>query len=54
MRRFATLADHPRKRYRMTGLTLDQFQEFTARLTPLWAQAEQTRLSPRTRQHALG
>ena len=54
MLRFATLVRHPRKLYRMTGLTLDQFQEFTARLTPLWEQAEQTRLSQRTRQHAIG
>ena len=54
MLRFAKLADHPRKLYRMTGLTLDQFQEFTARLTPLWEQAEQTRLSQRRRQHAIG
>ena len=54
MRRFATLADHPRKRYRMTSLTLDQFQTLTTRLTPLWEHAERTRLSQRKRQHALG
>ncbi len=38
----------------MTGLTLDQFQTLTTRLTPLWAQAERTRLSQRKRQHAIG
>ena len=54
MRRVAKCADHPRKLTRMTGLTLDQFQEFTARLTPLWEQAEQRRLSQRKRQHAIG
>ena len=54
MLRFAKLVRHPRKLYRMTGLTLDQFQTLTTRLTPLWAQAERTRLSQRTRQHALG
>ena len=54
MLRFATLVRHPRKLYRMTGLTLDQFQTLTARLTPLWEQAERTRLSQRTRRHAIG
>ena len=54
MLRFATCADHPRKLYRMTGLTLDQFQTLTNRLTPLWEQAERTRLSQRERQHVLG
>lgn len=54
MLRFAKLAHHPRKLYRMTGLTLDQFQTLTNRLTPLWEQAERTRLSQRPRQHAIG
>ena len=54
MLRFATLVRHPRKLYRMTGLTLDQFQTLTQRLTPLWEHAERTRLSQRTRRHALG
>lgn len=54
MLRFATLVRHPRKLYRMTGLTLEQFQMLTDRLTPLWQQAERTRLSQRKRQHALG
>ena len=54
MLRFAKLVHHPRKLYRMTGLTLDQFQTLTARLTPLWEQAERTRLSQRPRQHAIG
>ena len=49
MLRFAKLVHHPRKLYRMTGLTLDQFQTLTTRLTPLWAQAERTRLSQRKR-----
>lgn len=38
----------------MTGLTREQFQQLTARLTPLWEEAERTRLSQRVRQHALG
>ncbi len=54
MRRCTTLARHPRTLYRMTGLTLDPFQTLTARLTPLWVEAERLRLSQRTRQHALG
>ena len=54
MLRFATLAGHPRKLYRMTGLTLDQFQTLTDRLTPVWHQAEHDRLSRRQRQHAIG
>jgi len=54
MLRFATLAHHPRKLYRMTGLTLDQFQMLTTRLGPLWTQAERVRLSQRRRQHAIG
>jgi hypothetical protein len=54
MLRVAKLVHHPRKLYRMTGLTLDQFQTLTNRLTPLWEQAERTRLSQRTRQHAIG
>jgi len=54
MLRFATLAHHPRKLYRMTGLTLEQFQTLTTRLTPLWEQAERTRLSQRRREHAIG
>ena len=54
MLRFATLVRHPRKLYRMTGLTLDQFQMLTTRLSPLWAHAERTRLSQRKRQHAIG
>ena len=54
MLRFAKLVHHPRKLTRMTGLTLDQFQTLTARLTPLWEQAERARLSQRSRQHAIG
>jgi hypothetical protein len=54
MRRFAKLVHHPRKLYRMTGLTPEPFQTLTDRLAPLWAQAERTRLSQRTRQHAIG
>ena len=54
MLRFAKLVHHPRKLYRMTGLTLDQFQTLTTRLSPLWEQAERTRLSQRKRQHAIG
>ncbi|MBI3320202.1 MAG: transposase [Candidatus Omnitrophica bacterium] len=54
MLRFAKLVDHPRKLYRMTGLTLDQFQTLTTRLTPLWEHAERTRLSQRPRRHAIG
>jgi len=54
MLRFAKLAVHPRKLYRMTGLTLDQFQMLTDRLTPVWQQAERDRLSRRKRQHAIG
>jgi len=48
------LGRHPRKLYRMTGLTLDQFQTLTARLAPLWEHAEHVRLSQRSRQHAIG
>ena len=54
MLRFAKLVHHQRKLYRMTGLMLDQFQTLTGRLTPLWEQAERTRLSQRKRQHAIG
>ena len=54
MLRFVKLAEHPRKLYRMTGLTPDQFQQLTNRLTPLWEQAERTRLSTRKRRHAIG
>lgn len=54
MLRFTKLAHHPRTRYRMTGLTLDQFQTLTTRLSPLWTQAERVRLSQRRRQHAIG
>lgn len=54
MLRVAQLVHHPRKLYRMTGLTLDQFQTLTTRLTPLWAHAERMRLSQRPRQHAIG
>ena len=54
MLRFVKLVHHPKKLYRMTGLTLDQFQTLTTRLTPLWEHAERTRLSQRVRQHALG
>ena len=54
MLRFVTLAERPRKLYRMTGLTRDQCQQLTDRLTPLWEQAERVRLSRRPRQHALG
>ena len=49
MLRFAKLVHHPRKLYRMTGLTLDQFQTLTNRLTPLWEQAERMCLSQRKR-----
>jgi hypothetical protein len=54
MLRFAKLVHHPRKLYRMTGLTLDQFQTLTTRLAPLWVETERVRLSQRKRQHALG
>jgi len=54
MLRVAKLVHHPRRLYRMTGLTLEQFQTLTNRLTPLWEQAERTRLSQRVRQHAIG
>lgn len=54
MLRCATLVRHPRKLYRMTGLTLEQFQTLTNRLSPLWTQAEHVRLSQRQRQHAIG
>ena len=54
MLRFTKLAAHPRKLYRMTGLTLDQFQTLTSRLAPLWVEAERVRLSQRTRRHAIG
>lgn len=54
MLRAAKLMAHPRRLYRMTGLTLDQFQTLTARLTPVWEQAECSRLSQRKRQHAIG
>jgi len=54
MLRFAKLAKHPRKLYRMTGLTLVQFQTLVTRLTPLWERAERVRLSQRPRQHAIG
>ena len=54
MLRFATLARQPKKLYRMTGLTLDQFQTLTTRLAPLWVEAERVRLSQRTRRHAIG
>ena len=54
MLRFAKLAARPRKLYRMSGLTLDQFQTLTDRLIPLWTEAERTRLSQRPRQHAIG
>ena len=54
MLRFTKLAHHPRKLYRMTGLTLAQFQTLVTRLTPRWEQAERVRLSQRPRQHAIG
>jgi len=54
MLRAATLMDHPRRLYRMTGLTLDQFQTLTQRLAPRWTQAERARLSRRPRRRALG
>jgi hypothetical protein len=38
----------------MTGLTLEQFQMLTNRLSPLWVQAEHLRLSQRKRRHAIG
>ena len=53
MLRFAKLAAHPRKLYRMTGLTLGQCQTLTDRLTPWWTEAERTRLSQRPRVRAL-
>ena len=52
--RAAKLMDHPRTLYRMTGLTLDQFERLTQRLTPRWAQAERERLSHRQRLRAIG
>ena len=54
MLRAAKLMDHPRRLHRMTGLTPDQFQRLTTRLTPLWVQAERVRLSQRPRLRALG
>lgn len=54
MLRFAKLGEHPRKLFRMTSLTVEQFQTLTTRLTPLWEQAERDRLSRRPRRHALG
>ena len=54
MLRFTKLAKHPRKLYRMTGLTVEQFQTLTTRLSPLWTQAERARLSRRQRRHAIG
>ena len=54
MLRAAKLRGHPRKLSRMTGLTLDQFQTLTQRLTPRWAPAERERLSCRRRLRAIG
>ena len=45
MLRFVKLADRPRKLYRMTGLTREQFGLLSNRLKPLWEQAERDRLS---------
>ena len=54
MLRFAKLADRPRKLYRMTGLTQEQFALLTDRLKPLWTEAEQERLSRPDRKRAIG
>lgn len=54
MLRFARLGEHPRKLFRMTGLTVEQFHTLTQRLTPRWAQAERERLSRRPRRRAIG
>lgn len=54
MLRFTKLVHHPRKLYRMTGLAQEQFQMLTDCLTPLWTQAEHTRLPHRPRQHEIG
>ena len=54
MLRFARLVEHPRKLFRMTGLTVEQFQTLTQRLRPLWTQAERERLSRRPRRRAIG
>src|SRR3989338_6395892 len=54
MLRFARLGAHPRKLFRMTGLTVEQFHTLTKRLTPRWTQAERERLSRRQRRRAIG
>lgn len=54
MLRFAKLADRPRKLYRMTGLTQEQFAVLTDRLRPFWKEAEVERLSRPDRERAIG
>ncbi len=54
MLRFAKLAHRPRKLYRMTGLTQEQFSLLTRRLQPVWEAAERDRLSRPARKRAIG
>lgn len=54
MLRFPKLANRPRKLYRMTGLTQEQFRALIRQLQPVWEQAERERLSRPDRHRAIG
>lgn len=54
MLRFIKVSKKPQTLFRLTGLTTEQFTTLSAKLKPLWEQAEKKRLSKRERKHTLG
>jgi Helix-turn-helix of DDE superfamily endonuclease len=54
MLRVAQLQQRPTAFQRLTGVTGDEFDTILEQLTPLWAEANQQRLSGRKRQRAIG
>jgi len=52
--RFAKIAGKPRKLFRMTGLSVEQFETLSERLEPLWKEAQRQRLSRPDRKYAIG
>lgn len=51
---YAKLAKTPSKFQRFTGLTVEEFDQLTADIEPMWKAAERKRLTSRTRQRVVG
>lgn len=54
MLRFMKISQKPHLLFQFTGMTLEQFAMFSEKFKPLWNQAEEERLTQRSRKHALG